>query len=295
MQQPPPCGDEATQPVPADCGTAVEVEEPPCKRSRSIELSQSAFMMTQVLQTSIRHAVSSDIGAGPMTRSLNASAEANFRHAYEELISLPDAREQLTRVAEALQADVVESRSTTIGGLAASMQPWRLHVAASSVQLFGFDGQQRVVTIGRAPFNDVSLPRAVTAVSRVHVVVFNVGLFLVLCDVGSRNGFGIVSRSSAPAGRGDADWSRTGQRRPLMVDLNETVVVSLGGCLRVTINPKDCVVCLARPREGVFDCGHFVCCRHCAGELPLSMHVCPVCRAPIHMFQSAQCAATKAA
>merc|ERR1719458_1936706 len=109
--------------------------------------------------------------------------------------------------------------------------------------------------IGRAPFNDVSLPRAVTAVSRVHVVVFNVGLFLVLCDVGSRNGFGIVSRSSAPAGRGDADWSRTGQRRPLMVDLNETAVVSLGGCLRVTINPKDCVVCLARPREGVFDCG----------------------------------------
>lgn len=279
-------------PSPVHCEATAQ--EPPLKRNRGIELSQSAVIMSQVLRTSIRHASVGDVDAGPVARSLNASAESDFRRAYEELVSLPDAREQLTRVGEALLADAVESRATT-DSVDVSMQPWRLRVGADPVQLFAFDSQQHVVTIGRAPFNDVELPRGFKGASRVHAIIFNVGLFLVLCGVGSFHGFGIVSRSSAPGGRGDSDWSRQGQRRPLIVDLKETAVMSLGGFLQMTINPKDCVVCLARPREGVFDCGHFVCCNKCAGELPLSMHRCPVCRAPIHAFQSAQRVSTQAA
>ena len=71
------------------------------------------------------------------------------------------------------------------------------------------------------------------------------------------------------------DVSEPGNRRPLLIAADETVVLQLEPTgRRIVINPRECLICCAAPREVAFDCGHHVCCARCAGR----MLQCPMCR-----------------
>ena len=102
--------------------------------------------------------------------------------------------------------------------------------------------------------------------------------------LGSIAGFELTHRRSRcgpaapPTHQQAPDVSAPGKRRPLLLGADEAAILHLRPRGRqLVINPLECVVCLACPREVAFSCGHFMSCRACSGRLP----TCPVCRKPV--------------
>lgn len=127
-------------------------------------------------------------------------------------------------------------------------------------------------TIGRKSWCDVPLPSK-QGVSRCHAIVSLYDDALVVYDPGSFIGTRTLERSN------DGDElldSMPGARRALSFGRDETVVLEMG-MVRVTLNPRVCIVCEEQPREVVFEpCRHFTMCSVCAD----CCSVCPLCRAP---------------
>jgi hypothetical protein len=203
-------------------------------------------------------------------------------------------REVLVEVAKRVkQARVEEDEASSVGSTTtecAGHFTWKLQTNGSPSRTYSFTSES-VVTIGQPGYrNDVELSneRGGPVCSRVHAVIIPLTRQLVICDVGSTAGFELTHRNLAARQSGLAlpqphrtspDISVPGARRPLLVDANEAAILVLRPLdCKVVINPKECIVCLARPREVAFECGHFVTCDACSGRVL----TCPVCRSAIH-------------
>ena len=79
-----------------------------------------------------------------------------------------------------------------------------------------------------------------------------------------------------------------------LADLSLEQITSLGGQLKEAVDRCDayekslrqklneCTICYDAPRQGVFvPCGHWALCQGCASRVML----CPICQAPIKMWQ----------
>jgi hypothetical protein len=232
---------------------------------------------------------------------LDPKDEAAFRKAYEELILLPDARQQLVHVARDLKqlAGASLPQEHREGRVSENDDIWlRLQTNHDPPRLFIFDESQEAVCIGKRGYGNDVVPFGNAGLSRVHAIILHVGDSVVVCDVGSLYGFRICERSGAQAIAQQEDESAPGRRKPLIVGLEETAMLQLGPAIaknHVVINPKKCVVCMDKEREGTFGCGHFACCRTCAarlGHISGGFPLCPLCMAPIVEFYPGLAAVT---
>lgn len=258
-----------------------EIVPPPAQRRRTSPApvhSRASAQMSSIIETSSRRAPHI-----PLQRD----EEAAFRQAYVEMVESGNARAQLVAVARDLRRardlanpddddgsghDVDDGVTESARACDDGIRRWELF-AKWNRRRETIDEHQ-IFTVGLPGYgNDLELPRG----SRMHAIFLPVGHKLFICDVGGKSGFTITERSSRPA---DApppghDHSRPGARRVLCVDFEETAVLKLGDSI-MTINPKECVVCLDAPRTVQFaECRHFLCCDACAPELQR----CPICRA----------------
>jgi len=133
-----------------------------------------------------------------------------------------------------------------------------------------------VILVGRFDGCDIKLP-ASTRTSRLNAVIFPLldSNTLLIVDVGSICGVKTLQRTSGEP----LVSSLPNARRPIMVKITETASFSLGDGEQILVwNPKECVVCMASPREVEFQpCKHFAVCRGCSNNLT----TCPLCREPI--------------
>lgn len=142
----------------------------------------------------------------------------------------------------------------------------------------------KTITVGRIDFTDIPLGAMANGTSRLHAIIRRFGNQLVVVDVGSYSGIRLVERSvdGAPCER-----SKSGDRRPLIIGIHEHAIFTLGPNLRMTVNPKECVLMLSLRCTGTRDfrgqCGHFICCGQCAIDWRMHSNqgeTCPQCRAP---------------
>lgn len=106
--------------------------------------------------------------------------------------------------------------------------------------------------------------------SRVHLLIFYVPGYWLIVDVASISGFKIINR-----GKEDAPLteSKSDDRQIAVIGDDEPAIIAVGK-FQLYINPKQCVVCLDKPRSVTFSCRHNICCGKCARHL----RDCPICR-----------------
>ena len=269
------------------------------RRRQEARHTDSSRMMSESIRGSLRRAETTGDGM------LSLDEEEAFRAAYMQMVESGTARAQLVAVAQDLRnpvaaaepsgravpnggdAAVANSDAETaadVGGQAveqAEAESWEVQLDG---RLFSFSTDQ-VVTIGLPGYaNDIETD----AGSRMHCIILPVVDELYLCDVGGKFGFSVTERSTSERGMPARaiDCSRPHARRVLRVGIRETAVVQLvpsrrrgPGSTAVVLNPKVCTICLDKPREVRFECGHYVCCRSCSQQL--RQERCPICRAQL--------------
>lgn len=136
------------------------------------------------------------------------------------------------------------------------------------------------VTIGRSPDCDIKTP-PFPNISRVHALLYSFPYsnMYIIVDIGSLSGIETVYRSSGKT----PISSFTNNRNVLFFDWEEMVILLFGDS-RITINPKDCVICLENPRDTTFTCGHHIACSVCSQNL----HKCPQCKTIIKHKKSSR-------
>lgn len=206
---------------------------------------------------------------------VSAADAEEMRIAYDSLINQPDGKEQLLLVAEALKTNFQETEGS---GLFPVLPQETNFVLKLQEKVIEFPNPlPNVITVGRLPACDLSLPFKLPEfrhLSRLHVVIFplyEIGKLLI-CDVGSMNGIKMKERS----GIGPLVHSVVGDRRVILVGIDETVVFLLGN-ITLILSPKACIVCYDASREIAFQCGHFTCCSQCSQKLTK----CPICQQPV--------------
>lgn len=123
-----------------------------------------------------------------------------------------------------------------------------------------------VISIGRYTACDVVLKEDNT--SRIHCLIFCIGDQLAVVDVGSAAGIVTIMRSSNEF----CDKSLPGNRKILTFNINESVTLSLDN-VKITINPRECIICMNKQRKITFNCGHYLTCYECS----LKLTKCPTC------------------
>lgn len=139
-----------------------------------------------------------------------------------------------------------------------------------------------VFSVGRLDICDVTVPRSNGEdVSRIHCWIFNLSGGIVVVDGWSLAGTSLVDREG-----NDKDYPKSlpHQRQAFIIPHGEAATLLIGRSMKVTLNPKLCVVCLERPRSVRLECGHQAFCLDCMRQQ--SDHVrciraCPLCRAPV--------------
>ena len=113
-----------------------------------------------------------------------------------------------------------------------------------------------------------------TNVSRIHIIIIPIPneKKYALIDVGSFYGIKIVKKGDTVVD----ESSLPNSRRVLFVSFDEFAVVQTGSDF-IVINPKECVICMEKPRGVMLHCGHNVVCPECSRQIAQ----CPVCRAQI--------------
>ena len=91
---------------------------------------------------------------------------------------------------------------------------------------------------------------------------------------------GLELASAAGVGLGEllttlVELARGAEARAVMAATEE------GGATLTLLMPKQCVVCMAEPRQVRFQCGHCVCCESCAKRWRQAGGGCPSCRMPM--------------
>jgi len=257
---------------------------------------ESHTVMARLVTKSIKN-------SEPLTRNstvtsaavLSMHEERAFRAAYETLVERCDAKEKLVGVPKTLEQATLQNQEQAGGEdltIAPASYSLRIQTDEEPSRLLSFEKEQSAVAIGRYTFNEVSLKALETsekshqALSRVHAIILLLPRLgrLLICDVGSQTGLRIIERSGNDPVGGAICTSRPGQRRSIFVSMEETVVLQLGQdakSRKLTLNPKECIICMETPRQISFSCGHFVCCRSCAEQIQERNGRCPTCRAQL--------------
>jgi len=143
-------------------------------------------------------------------------------------------------------------------------------------KLYEFPIDKRVVLVGRMAGCDVKLPEK-SDLSRLHTAIFLIPetSTIYLTDIGSLNGITMKERSEKSHGLRS---SVLGARHAIQLKWDEWSVLQLSPFEGVlTINPKECIICMNAPRQVEFgNCGHFATCQACA----VKTEACPLCKVP---------------
>jgi hypothetical protein len=138
-----------------------------------------------------------------------------------------------------------------------------------------FDEKNRVFMIGRLNGCDVRLLEARdlngTATSRLHSIVYLMPEFniILVVDVGSATGIRTLKRGSNM----DLVDSLPDSRKIIILNWTEFAKLRFH-TEDIVLNFKECVVCTEKPREHMFNCGHYCVCKGCSDKLM----TCPLCR-----------------
>lgn len=162
-----------------------------------------------------------------------------------------------------------------------------LVVAASNGIIREFDGDRTVFSAGRfVPEEEGIRFPPENGTSRLHIVFFRVpGGQIWAIDVGSLDGIRMKKRSSDKP----LVSSTPARRRAMIIEKGETVVFGCGP-LEISVNPKECLCCMEKPREKTYLCGtrddgtpikHLVACNECDAKLT----ACPLCMTPKAGFE----------
>lgn len=167
--------------------------------------------------------------------------------------------------------------------IAASGQSLRLLV---NKKLHTFATVGKPVLLGRLQGCDVRLPSNNHFLSRLHAVIVplpTLGLTMV-ADIGSANGLSLQSHEASaalpePSAVSSSSSDASERRRILLLGHGKSAVLTLLPNFLVVVEPRECVVCLEKPRAVTFQsCHHFAVCHDCARKLA----GCPLCQQPIH-------------
>eukprot|EP00755_Sulcionema_specki_P033438 Sspe_Gene.2275::Locus_753_Transcript_1_1_Confidence_1.000_Length_1446::g.2275::m.2275 len=227
------------------------------KTSRPLHAPGDAVLRTQEI-VNITNTLTESLTTGYMSK-MKAS---ELRFNYLRLIERPTWKEELLEVAHIIAATnhIAACSGPAVG------PDWGITVRHSgSTSVFS----KKAITIGRLERNDVVLPESSQTCSRLHAVIFAIPekRRLVVCDVGSCAGVLQIARGKKK--------ERTKMKAPFFdYEWGEPFILKLGEETLV-VNPKQCVVCLDRPREVLFACGHYACCTACSIQV---RGTCPLCR-----------------
>jgi len=143
-----------------------------------------------------------------------------------------------------------------------------------------FDAKKdSVVLVGRRPESHVVLHKSGS--SRLHAVIFlfpELGKLLVV-DVGSETGVVTQARQHQNL---PLQSSLPIDRKTIELEWGESAVLVMGSEI-ITVTPRECVVCLDKPRTCKLACQHFATCDDCTDRLPGNK--CPLCRVSVFPVQ----------
>lgn len=142
---------------------------------------------------------------------------------------------------------------------------------------------KEVFSVGRLDLCDVTVPASTKAndVSRIHCWIFNLSGGIVVVDGWSLAGTSLIDREG-----NDKEYPKSlpNERQAFIIPHGEAATLLIGKSVKVTLNPKLCVVCLERPRSVRLECGHQAFCLDCMlqhlDHVPC-IRACPLCRAPV--------------
>ena len=146
-----------------------------------------------------------------------------------------------------------------------------------------FNSENKYVTLGRLPGGDLESRHFHTgfddcSVSRLmFMIVFLPNKKLAIIDFWSYSGTSMISCEE----KSEEDYivSVPNNRKVIIVDSDKSMVFKIGENTWVTFNPRECIICMDKSRDCVFDgCNHFVSCKDCANNIT----DCPICRKPIN-------------
>ena len=146
-----------------------------------------------------------------------------------------------------------------------------------------FNSENKYVTLGRLPGGDFESRHFHTgfydcSVSRLmFMIVYLPNKKLAIIDFWSYLGTSMISCEE----KSEEDYivSVPNNRKVIIVDSDKSMVFKIGETTWVTFNPRECIICMDKSRDCVFDgCDHFVSCKDCANNIT----DCPLCRKPIN-------------
>jgi len=191
-----------------------------------------------------------------------------------------EARRQFDLVLETAEKTLKQNEQAIDQDLAASHQEKTIILNVDG-NLYSFQVDElKNKSMGRIPFTDMPFQNQSSTESRLHAIVHafpSLGLIAVI-DLGSAAGITMLERSNPEA---PLTKSMPNDRRPLVIGIDECAVFQLGhGRVRLTINPKKCIICEENYRDFVGACGHFICCQGCADQWRnqgIGQRRCPAC------------------
>jgi hypothetical protein len=131
---------------------------------------------------------------------------------------------------------------------------------------------KRMILIGRMPGCDIELYQYGGLVSRLHAIIFFAPEIdkIIVIDVGSLTGIKTFKRST----KNNLESSLPNNRKVLVFEYNESFILDFNNLAKVIINPKECIICMEKPRNCLFNCKHYSVCYKCSKKIK----ECPICR-----------------
>ena len=142
-------------------------------------------------------------------------------------------------------------------------------------ELYEFDLGKKLILIGRMTGCDILINRTLQ-VSRLHMIIVILSEYnkIIIIDPGSLNGIITKSRSKEKLIQHSVGKSR----KILEFDLDESFDLKIGDS-NICVSPKECIICYNKPRNCLFECGHYICCNNCIEKI----NKCPLCRQNINI------------
>jgi len=187
-----------------------------------------------------------------------------LRKAYEEIIIMPNWKEEFEKVADKVITDLTQTLNTIDN-------PETTITMACNKQLFEFT-DKKCILLGTKEGCDVQLSSNLGC-SRLHAILFPLPKFgiFTLVDLGSVNGLKTNKRSIGA----NLVNSLPKERNLLSFTWNEIAILNFGNQV-LAINPKTCIICMDKPRDQKFSCGHYSTCSDCTKLI----NKCPLCKTP---------------
>lgn len=149
---------------------------------------------------------------------------------------------------------------------------WNLTISCNGqFHDYSSNSNKRLILFGRKHGCDILIQHTNQFISRLHAMIFIIPEInkIVIVDPGSISGIVTLLRSSD----NQLINSLPKSRAVLVFDITEMFVIKLGN-IQLGFNLKDCIICMDKPRECTFQCGHHIVCNDCRVKL----NKCPLCK-----------------